>query len=640
MTYDYDEAIAIPMVQMYDTDMMRMYLSAAKDEYERALADQDKFAKEFGDLYSPNSNLNKAYYDATKGAVNQAMDYLYKNGIDPVRSAEGRAYIQKIIRERPYAQIANMRAQSESMKAYQKYRAEAMRNGTYDPDFERFVLGGKSLETWDPATDGMWTREAPSKYSSIKDWTSNLFDNMQLEYDPDLTKQAGGMYQVYSKSPKKMQQILDANIKDMVKSDLGRYYLNMYGGDINALRDDIINRNREYTQIDMRPDQVQMHLNDQQFQANEAAKNRAFQANLAALKHKWDQEDLLLKSQINGSGENGQQAPLQWSTRSERTSQRQKDSQVMTNLFDTMQRASKYWQDRAANQKLSPAQRKQGRDHAAWWNNAIKQAQSNPQSLVKNGLVEIDEYGQYKPSKRLLNADGYASYTNIGTFNDPKKLAQAADKQYSGYMYKPTGGSAEHKVLLNRFTGTTKPEQFEQMQNKHLAVNLSDSNLRYSPIRRINVAGNKRLRYATTMRKFDRWLKSGTAGKGALVNEDLNAGWIPGKNKQFDISGYVTITGKQFSEFCTSIGVNSDDEKAKVASELGLQAFDASSKPTTKKENVGSATYYQIPMTRTIQNNGSFKIRDINVDVNKQEFGSSNSYKMANDAQNSSLMID
>jgi hypothetical protein len=53
-----------------------------------------------------------------------------------------------------------------------------MRNGTYDPDFEKFILGGKALETWDPATDGMWTREAPSKYSSLKDWTSNLFDNM------------------------------------------------------------------------------------------------------------------------------------------------------------------------------------------------------------------------------------------------------------------------------------------------------------------------------------------------------------------------------------------------------------------------------------------------------------------------------
>lgn len=636
----YDEPVAVPIIDLLDSNMMSQYISAAREQYNQAVQEQKEFAKEFGELYGPNANINKQFYDATRGAVNKGLDYLYQNGIDPLRSAEGRAYIAKIIRERPYAEIANLKAQNESMKTYQKYRAEAMRNGTYDPDFEKFVLGGKTLETWDPSTDGMWTREAPSKYQDIQSWTDHLFNGMQLSYDEEASKKAGGLYQVYSKSPQKMKQILDANMKDLLKSDLGRYYLDMYGGDTEALKQDIINRNRKYTQIKKEGDAVAMHLNDQLFQAGEAAKNRAFQKEMATLKHKWDQDDLALKAQLNGSGPNGEQSPLQWSTRSERTSQRQKDNQVMTNLFDTMERASKYWKYRASNTKLSAAQRKQGRDHAAWWDNAIKQAGYDPKSLLKNGLVQVDEYGQYQPSKRLLNADGYASHVNIGTFNDPKKLAQAADKQYSGYMYKPTGGSAEHKVLLNKFAGTEKPEQFELMQNKHLAVNLKDSNLRYSPIRRINVTGNKRLRYATTMRKFDRWLKSGAAGRGALVNEDLNAGWIPGKHKQFDIAGHVTITGKQFSEFCVSIGATSNNDKAKVASELGLDAFDSTSKPVTKKEKVGSATYYQVPMTRTIQNNGAFKIRDINTDINKQEFGSSNAYKMANDAQNSSLMID
>lgn len=293
----YDEPVAVPIIDLLDSSMMSQYISAAREQYNQAVQDQKEFAKEFGELYGPNANINKQFYDDTRGAVNKGLDYLYQNGIDPLRSAEGRAYIAKIIRERPYAEIANLKAQNESMKTYQKYRAEAIRNGTYDPDFEKFVLGGKTLESWNPSTDGIWTREAPSKYSSLKDWTSNLFDNMELEYDPELTKQAGGMYQVYSKSPKKMQQILDANIKDMAKSDLGKYYLNMYGGDIDALKNDIINRNREYTQIDRRPDQVKIHLNDQQFQANEAAKNRAFQREQANQEHNWRMEELEAKLQ-------------------------------------------------------------------------------------------------------------------------------------------------------------------------------------------------------------------------------------------------------------------------------------------------------------------------------------------------------
>ena len=292
----YDEPVAVPIIDLLDSNMMSQYISAAREQYNQAVQEQKDFAKEFGELYGPNANINKQFYDDTRGAVNKGLDYLYQNGIDPIRSAEGRAYIAKIIRERPYAEIANLKAQNESMKTYQKYRAEAMRNGTYDPDFEKFVLGGKTLESWDPSTDGMWTKEAPSKYSSLKDWTSNLFDNMQLEYDDEATKKAGGMYQIYSKSDKKMKQILDSNMKDMAKSELGRYYLNMYGGDIEALKADIIDRNREYTQVDIRPDQVKLHLNDQQFQANEAAKQRAFQREMAKQQHEWDMQELEQKN--------------------------------------------------------------------------------------------------------------------------------------------------------------------------------------------------------------------------------------------------------------------------------------------------------------------------------------------------------
>lgn len=301
----YDEPVAVPIIDLLDSSMMSQYISAAREQYNQAVQDQKEFAKEFGELYGPNANINKQFYDITKGAVNKGLDYLYQNGIDPLRSAEGRAYIAKIIRERPYAEIANLKAQNESMKTYQKYRAEAMRNGTYDPDFEKFALGGKTLESWDPSTDGMWTREAPSKYSSLKDWTSNLFDNMQLEYDDEATKKAGGMYQVYSKSDKKMKQILDANMKDMAKSELGRYYLDMYGGDAEALKADIINRNREYTQVDKRPDQVQIHLSDQRFQAAEAAKQRAFQHKENALNRKNQRDIAAAKAASKNGGADG-----------------------------------------------------------------------------------------------------------------------------------------------------------------------------------------------------------------------------------------------------------------------------------------------------------------------------------------------
>lgn len=240
MTYDYDEAVAIPMVQMYDTDMMRMYLSAAKEEYERALADQDKFAKEFGDLYSSNSDLNQAYYDATKGRVNKAMDYLYQNGIDPVRSAEGRAYIQKIIRETPYAKIANWKSDAENIKTYDKMKAQMIAEGKYDPGYEQFSLQEAGLGNWNPNGDRRWDRLSPVEYkdmaSRVKPYSDSIEDGLLTEedvkalgyiYNPDydylgksvasINEQSGLAAQAFAKTPQgryELQRIKDQMIQN------------------------------------------------------------------------------------------------------------------------------------------------------------------------------------------------------------------------------------------------------------------------------------------------------------------------------------------------------------------------------------------------------------------------------------------
>lgn len=71
------------------------------------------------------------------------------------------------------------------------------------------------------------------------------------------------------------------------------------------LRLDIINRNREYTQIDRRPDQVQMHLNDQRFQGCEAVKQRAFQHRENELNRKNQRDIAALRGANNGASKNG-----------------------------------------------------------------------------------------------------------------------------------------------------------------------------------------------------------------------------------------------------------------------------------------------------------------------------------------------
>ena len=194
----YDEPVAVPILDILDSGMMSQYVSAAREQYNQAIQEQKDFAKEFGDLYSPSYGLNKIYYDNTKGRVNKALDYLYSNGIDPLRSAEGRAYIAKIIRETPYADIAKWKTDADNMKTYQKAAAAMIADGklTQDQLDWQMQKQGLNYDKFDPYTQS-WNQLAPTKMDTLEELTkipysvlkpSNLtqqqVESMGYKYDP------------------------------------------------------------------------------------------------------------------------------------------------------------------------------------------------------------------------------------------------------------------------------------------------------------------------------------------------------------------------------------------------------------------------------------------------------------------------
>ena len=194
----YDEPVATPILDLLDSTMMQQYISAAREQYNQALQEQKDLAKEFGDLYSPSSTLNKAYYDATKGRLNNAMNYLYQNGIDPLRSAEGRAYLAKVVREVPYSDIAKWKTDAENMKTFQKASASMVAEGKLTQDQLNWQMQkyGLDYDKFDPYTQN-WNTLAPTKMDTLEDLTkipysilkpSNLtqqqVEAMGYKYDP------------------------------------------------------------------------------------------------------------------------------------------------------------------------------------------------------------------------------------------------------------------------------------------------------------------------------------------------------------------------------------------------------------------------------------------------------------------------
>lgn len=194
----YDEPVAVPIIDLLDSNMMSQYISAAREQYNQAIQEQKEFAKEFGDLYSPSASLNKAYYDQTKGRVNAGLNYLYQNGIDPLRSAEGRAYIAKIIRETPYDKISKWKADADNMKTFQKAAASMVAEGKLTQDQLGWQMQkyGLDYDKFDPYTQS-WNTLAPTKMDTLEDLTkipysvlkpSNLtqkqVEAMGYKYDP------------------------------------------------------------------------------------------------------------------------------------------------------------------------------------------------------------------------------------------------------------------------------------------------------------------------------------------------------------------------------------------------------------------------------------------------------------------------
>ena len=61
----YDEAVSMPIVDLYDDGMMNQYINAMQRDYERGYQEQKQFNQEFGDLMSPSSKLNEAFEDSS-----------------------------------------------------------------------------------------------------------------------------------------------------------------------------------------------------------------------------------------------------------------------------------------------------------------------------------------------------------------------------------------------------------------------------------------------------------------------------------------------------------------------------------------------------------------------------------------------
>lgn len=176
MIYQYDQALQLPTVDLYDTQMMAMALNAAKDMYERGEQQIKDFQKAYGDFLTPITADQDYYNKNVTGKVRDAVNSIYARGGDPLRNARDRAEISMLINNMPYGDIAKLRNSAENAKQYLKARAALEASGKYNPDLEERFLG-YDINNWDTIKNGAWNRLSPTEMKSLKELTETLYNS-------------------------------------------------------------------------------------------------------------------------------------------------------------------------------------------------------------------------------------------------------------------------------------------------------------------------------------------------------------------------------------------------------------------------------------------------------------------------------
>lgn len=690
-----------------------MALNAARDMYDKGQKRIDDFYEKYGDFTSPIQKDMDWYHKNVTGKVSDFVNNMYANGIDPLRSQEGRQMIAQLVRSIPAGDIAKVRQSAAAANEYLKNKGILEAAGKWDPQFELFANGGRSIDDWDTVNgSGVWNRTSPAEVKSLKELTESWYNNRTahaldkagvesfgMKYDPRYDyvgwtdKDAmdiaagqtpgwnGGIYSKYYRELAK-QKLAAAGAKNITPDMVER-----------QLQRDIATANREYL---IAPSMSINQLYLQQLK-NSMARSLARQQQ---------------------QQQQGNEAPTTFMDRLQRNMNvnfENKNFGVETqgNTFSSF---IKYWDDMAKKVENKGKKIGQHVEKTGEMKTVTTGTHYGPTGLpytstkkvpVEKTVIDYDQSNNGYYKKYTRERDRWTRFAQSGgrdyqvSIYDKSKEAAIARKLLKKDPSKFTAQEANflqtfmqkdimdtwHMVNSNaprhlgkggQTPGTTSTENLKKFSSaywdnfrseglQHLPTkelsrifeNTADgqkdpdltnqprvvrfgSGYSYAPIRQSKIAGPGRFKYNDIHNKFDRWLHSnGNYGIHLDYNDAVAAG-IPYKGRagiQLDVLSHPAITKEQFMEFYRKAGGSKLGTPEKVAQKLGLNVKNA--KLAYKgKDNVlhETDTYYEVPVIRTVDNFSDYNFRDINVDYEKMEVGSSAADKDMINSENQSVM--
>lgn len=197
MVYSIDQWIQLPVRDLYDSQIMLASINAAKDMYQQGVNEFKEYQKNYNDFYSPISRDMDWYNKNVIGSTQDLIKDLYDRGIDPLRSPEGRAMLQRHINNIPTQQIGKLKASAIQAQKYLDSISDLAAKGLYNEDYERFN-NPYSPDDWDTMKNGVWNRSRAMSYKNLQQYVHPTFEGIKphlltkeevesrgMKYDPN-----------------------------------------------------------------------------------------------------------------------------------------------------------------------------------------------------------------------------------------------------------------------------------------------------------------------------------------------------------------------------------------------------------------------------------------------------------------------
>lgn len=716
MVHAGDTYIQYPVKDLYDKDIMRMSIAAAKDMYEKGQQQIKDFYKEYGDFMSPIQKDMEWYDQNVTGRVRDTISNLYANGIDPLRSAEGRAAVAQLIYSMPTGDISKVRQSAETAKEYLK----SFDDDT-NPELEKFL--GRDLSKWSTLGDdangikanGVWGTSKAAKYQDLNQYTSHVFNDLKDSF----LGTDKNHYDWYGVSEKQLYESLTPDrLGGLLNTSLGQFHYQNAIKDLAAqgnlnptedqkmeqFRKNIVAANHERVHADKRLNElwklqqenaVRMAIanarrsrrrsnNDEEKDAPttfmDRLRNNVFMArqerlgagegrnSVEAMKQRfgdvvgyWDK----MANSFENKGKVVGQLPDEevtepygkayprlsaqarsWGvvTQGMMVKERKQGKKIYDQSQNKQYNRAVYERDRWA--KISIGQYEVSKYDTSKEAKAVRTIlKKDPRTITANERAFVEAYQQREytdmVNKAMSNAPAWS-----GKGNQPRGTMHVEDLKKRSSDYWDTFEAPNLMPKQNRVLGLA----FSIKDAAHKDANLSSDvmNVRfgrdyaYAPIRQANLAGPGRFKYNDIHNMFNRWLtnENSLGNSGIMFDQDLVRAAHFGD--QLDILARPRITKEQFDDFYIrakkKLGYRIGS-KEDVAKTLGLGVKKETLNYKDKDDALHSTdTYYEVPVIRTIGDNGTFVTRDLNELSDDVEFTSTIADKNIINSENDALL--